>query len=282
MLFRKLLRGESIVWPIHRPEPSFKDLFLLAFISAIPPQNVKHLQDVTKQKLEAKLISTKFRIYLQTPYSYHQIRRYIDENNLEGFTCMLPEDKMLRAVIRGLPIDMPPTEIIADLVVLAFAVKGCHNMQSRKTGQPMPLFMLSMGGTEKHKTIFKAVTSIGFVHRIAKEKEKKLNAKKNIHIVPEPPKVNFWEQLAKTAAQRQQPTPTGQPKPVNPPAASTSSLNQNNSPDFNPDIFDKLKNPAVQETFELLEQFIVIATTIPTKYGHLRVFSKLFEDELQI
>ncbi|GFX82140.1 hypothetical protein TNCV_2707701 [Trichonephila clavipes] len=40
MLFRKLLRGESIAWPIHRPEPSFKDLFFLAFISASRPQNV--------------------------------------------------------------------------------------------------------------------------------------------------------------------------------------------------------------------------------------------------
>ncbi|GFT32159.1 retrovirus-related Pol polyprotein from transposon 17.6 [Trichonephila clavipes] len=41
MLFRKLLRGESIAWPIHRPEPSFKGMFLLAFISASRPQNVK-------------------------------------------------------------------------------------------------------------------------------------------------------------------------------------------------------------------------------------------------
>ncbi|GFU71320.1 hypothetical protein TNCV_3783051 [Trichonephila clavipes] len=40
MLFRKLLRGESIAWPIHRSEPSFKDLFLLAFISASQPQKV--------------------------------------------------------------------------------------------------------------------------------------------------------------------------------------------------------------------------------------------------
>ncbi|GFY55896.1 hypothetical protein TNIN_358511 [Trichonephila inaurata madagascariensis] len=219
---------------------------------------------------------------------------------------------------------MPPTEIISDLAAQGFAIEECHNMQSRKTGQPMPLFMLSMERMEKYKTIFKAVTSINFVkvvveekvlttpdcpkpinekpkcclcegvhpanflgcpkiprHRIAEEKEKKLNAKKNIHIVPEPLKVNFWEKRAKTAAQHQQSTPTGQPKLANPPAASTSSSNQNNSPDFTPDIFDEL-NPAVQETFKLLEQFIVIATTIPTKYSRLWAFSKLFKDELQI
>ncbi|GFY07953.1 transposable element Tcb2 transposase [Trichonephila clavipes] len=51
MLFRKLLRGKSIAWPIHRPEPSFKDLFLLAYISASHPQNVKgEILDSEEQK----------------------------------------------------------------------------------------------------------------------------------------------------------------------------------------------------------------------------------------
>ncbi|GFT59761.1 hypothetical protein TNCV_4783251 [Trichonephila clavipes] len=79
----------------------------------VPPINIdnvqnqaallQHLQTITKQKLEAKLIGTKFRIYPKTPYAYHQIRRYIEENSLESHTYMLPEDKLLRAVIRGLP-----------------------------------------------------------------------------------------------------------------------------------------------------------------------------------
>ncbi|GFY42224.1 RNA-directed DNA polymerase from mobile element jockey [Trichonephila inaurata madagascariensis] len=119
-------------------------------------------------------------------------------------------------------------------------------------------------------------------HRIVEEKEKKLKSKKKIHVVPEPPKVNFWEERAKTATQRQQPTSTDQPKPKIPPAASTSSSKQSNSPDFTPDIFNELKNPAVQETFELLEQFLEIATTIPTKYGRLTAFRNMFKDELKI
>ncbi|GFW58917.1 nucleic-acid-binding protein from transposon X-element [Trichonephila clavipes] len=139
----------------------------------VPPINIdnvknqaallQHLQTITKQKLEAKLIGTKFRIYPKTPYAYHQIRRYIEENSLESHTYMLPEDKLLRAVIRCLPTDMSPTQIIADLETQGFHVKDCHNMQSKKTGQPMPLFMLSMESNEAHKKIFKAVTSIGFV-----------------------------------------------------------------------------------------------------------------------
>ncbi|GFS64145.1 hypothetical protein TNCV_3945121 [Trichonephila clavipes] len=59
----------------------------------VPPINIdnvknqaallQHLQTITKQKLEAKLIGTKFHIYPKTPYAYHQIRRYIEENSLD-------------------------------------------------------------------------------------------------------------------------------------------------------------------------------------------------------
>ncbi|GFX36924.1 hypothetical protein TNCV_1174261 [Trichonephila clavipes] len=68
---------------------------------------LKHLQDITKQKLQAQLLGTRMKIFLQTPYAYHTIRRYVDENQLESHTFMLPEEKKLRAVIRGLPIVIP-------------------------------------------------------------------------------------------------------------------------------------------------------------------------------
>ncbi|GFW85350.1 nucleic-acid-binding protein from transposon X-element [Trichonephila clavipes] len=304
----------------------------------VPPINIdnvenqaallQHLQNITKQKLEAKLIGTKFRIYPKTPYAYHQIRRYIEENSLESHTYMLPEDKLLRAVIRGLPTDMSPTQNIADLETQGFHIKDCHNMQSKKTGQPMPLFMLSMERNEEHKKIFQSVTSIGFIkcqvealrkntahpsaldardfftqantapehlehpanylncpknprHRIAEEKEKKKQQKKPAYITPEPPKVNFWEQRAKTAAQRQQSTSTNQQKQEKPPTASTSQPKQNNNPESISDIFDELKNPVVQETFDLLEEFIRIATTIPTRFGRLRAINQLYVINLQ-
>ncbi|GFW56158.1 probable RNA-directed DNA polymerase from transposon X-element [Trichonephila clavipes] len=270
---------------------------------------------------------------------------------------MLPEDKLLRAVIRGLPTDMSPTQIIADLESQGFHIKDCHNMQSKKTGQPMPLFMLSMERNEEHKKIFQTVTSIGFIkcqvealrkkygppqcfrcqgffhsskyctrtprcvkcaknhlakdctkaidekpkcclcegehpanylncpknprHRIAEEKEKKKTTKKPAYITPEPPKVNFWEQRAKTAAQRQQSTSTNQQKQEKTPTASTSQPKQNNNPETISDIFDELKNPAVQETFDLLEEFIKIATTISTRYGRLRALNQLYVINLQ-
>ncbi|GFW03527.1 hypothetical protein TNCV_3020391 [Trichonephila clavipes] len=69
---------------------------------------LKHLQDLTNLKLEAKRIGTKLRIYPQTAFAYPRIRKYVDDNSLESYTYILSEDKKLRLVIRGLPTDMPP------------------------------------------------------------------------------------------------------------------------------------------------------------------------------
>ncbi|GFR21260.1 hypothetical protein TNCT_84131 [Trichonephila clavata] len=46
---------------------------------------------------------------------------------------------------------MPPMEIISDLATQGFQIEECHNMVSRKTGEPMPLFMLSMEISKKQK-----------------------------------------------------------------------------------------------------------------------------------
>ncbi|GFW40576.1 hypothetical protein TNCV_4824121 [Trichonephila clavipes] len=60
---------------------------------------LKHLRDLTNLKLESKLIGTKLRIYPQTAFAYHRIRKYVNENSLESYTYILPEDKKLRLVM---------------------------------------------------------------------------------------------------------------------------------------------------------------------------------------
>ncbi|GFT94196.1 nucleic-acid-binding protein from transposon X-element [Trichonephila clavipes] len=105
----------------------------------------KHLQDLTKLKLEAKLIGSKLRIFPQTAYAYHLIRKYVEENSLESYTYILPEEKKLRLVIRGLPTDMSPIEIIESLAGKNITVNECHIMTSKKTGKDMPLLRPKYG-----------------------------------------------------------------------------------------------------------------------------------------
>ncbi|GFQ66885.1 hypothetical protein TNCT_308211 [Trichonephila clavata] len=90
---------------------------------------------------------------------------------------------------------------------------------------------------------------------------------------PAPPKTNFWEGRRKTTTPQQQPNSNSAKKS---PQASSSTTEPNE------DFLNQLKSPAVQETFELLEEFIRIATTIPTKYGRLLAIQKLLKDEITI
>ncbi|GFT88164.1 nucleic-acid-binding protein from transposon X-element [Trichonephila clavipes] len=123
---------------------------------------LKHLQGLTNLKLEAKLLGTKLRIYPQTAYAYHLIRKYVEENQLESFTYILPEDKKLRLVIRGLPTDMSPVEIIGSLAEQDISVNECHIMTSKKTGKEMPLFLITMDKTEQNRAAYH-VTNIGYM-----------------------------------------------------------------------------------------------------------------------
>ncbi|GFY32579.1 hypothetical protein TNCV_673341 [Trichonephila clavipes] len=59
---------------------------------------LKHLQNLTKLKLEAKLICTKLRNYPRTAYAYHRIRKCIHESSLEVNTYMLPEDTLRKGL----------------------------------------------------------------------------------------------------------------------------------------------------------------------------------------
>ncbi|GFT59760.1 hypothetical protein TNCV_4783241 [Trichonephila clavipes] len=69
-------------------------------------------------------------------------------------------------------------------------------------------------------------------------------------------------------------------QPTKTPTTTTSPSKQSNNPETISDIFEELKNPAVQETFELLEEFIKIATTIPTRFGRLRAIHQLCKTKL--
>ncbi|GFY65613.1 hypothetical protein TNIN_224381 [Trichonephila inaurata madagascariensis] len=69
-------------------------------------------------------------------YSYHTIRRYINDNNLEGYTFMLQEEKKLRTVITGLPTDRDPAQIMAELKGHNIQVEECHNMITGNLGCP--------------------------------------------------------------------------------------------------------------------------------------------------
>ncbi|GFS77058.1 nucleic-acid-binding protein from transposon X-element [Nephila pilipes] len=110
-----------------------------------PATLLKKLQEVTKIKLTAKLTGTSLKVFLQTAHAYHIVCRYADENKPQGHTYMLPEEKKLRAVIRG---------IAEELRLKVFLVHQIYIMTNKSTGAPMPLFLTILDKNEQNQKIF--------------------------------------------------------------------------------------------------------------------------------
>ncbi|GFY46408.1 hypothetical protein TNIN_380311 [Trichonephila inaurata madagascariensis] len=99
---------------------------------------LKKLQTITKEDFMGRVIGKGLRVYPKTPQAYHTIRSYIDKKKLEAYTYQLSEEKELKAVIRGMPSDMPPQQIVDALLELGITVNDCHVRANRKTGLTMP------------------------------------------------------------------------------------------------------------------------------------------------
>ncbi|GFT78221.1 nucleic-acid-binding protein from transposon X-element [Trichonephila clavipes] len=117
-------------------------------------QLLKKLQDITKQKKRGKITGKGLGVYPETPEAYHTIRRYVDAEKLESFTYQLDEEKDLKAVIRGMRSDTPAQEIIDNLRTYGITVNVCHAMTSRKTGKPLPLFLVILPRSDLNINIF--------------------------------------------------------------------------------------------------------------------------------
>ncbi|GFW18319.1 nucleic-acid-binding protein from transposon X-element [Trichonephila clavipes] len=117
-------------------------------------QLLKKLQAITKQKMRGKIIGKGLRVYPETPEAYQAIRRYVDAEKLESFIHQLDGEKDLKAVIRGMPSNTPPQEIIDDLLTYGITVNVCHAMANRKTGMPMPLFLVILPRSDINRNIF--------------------------------------------------------------------------------------------------------------------------------
>ncbi|GFW98354.1 nucleic-acid-binding protein from transposon X-element [Trichonephila clavipes] len=61
-----------------------------------------------------------------------------------------------------MPSDMPPQQIIEGLAELGLTINDCHVMINRKTGLPMPLFLLSLPKNEPNKDVYN-VTEICYM-----------------------------------------------------------------------------------------------------------------------
>ncbi|GFW17263.1 RNA-directed DNA polymerase from mobile element jockey [Trichonephila clavipes] len=257
---------------------------------------LKHLREITKLKFQAQLLGTRMKIFPQTPYVYHTIRRHINENNLEGHTFMLPEEKKLRTVVRGLPIDTDPLDIISELKSPNVNVEECYNMINRKLGAPMPLFVIICTMSENNRGLHK-IPELNNVKIKIEILRKKYGPPQCDHLskdckktLDEPPKCCHCDGDHPASYLQCPKNPQNKPKKekgklsqnqreifefppppaVNPePIPSTSQSPQQPGTQTSPDLFIQLRDPEVVDLFQGLQDFIQIAKNHNTRSARL-------------
>ncbi|GFS62619.1 nucleic-acid-binding protein from transposon X-element [Nephila pilipes] len=123
---------------------------------------IKQLRDLTSGRITARVQGTGIKVFPQTTQAYQQVREFIDKFKLQSFTYQLPENKELRAVIRGLPETTPPGEIIQELKLRNISANSCQVMINRRTKLPMPLFLVTLDRNDENKCIYK-LGKLGYI-----------------------------------------------------------------------------------------------------------------------
>ncbi|GFT41247.1 hypothetical protein NPIL_487471 [Nephila pilipes] len=119
-----------------------------------------------------KISKTSLKIFLQTAYAYHMIQQYIDKQQLKALTYMLPEVKKIRAVIRGMLIDMPTEERAKELSEKNITVDEIQVMTNKRNGLPMRHFLTTLVKNEDNQKIYN-MTQLGYMKVKVKALQKK-------------------------------------------------------------------------------------------------------------
>ncbi|KAK9884915.1 hypothetical protein WA026_009152 [Henosepilachna vigintioctopunctata] len=93
---------------------------------------------------------------------YRGITRLFDSLQVEYHTYALPEEKPLKVVLRNLPFETLPEDILEDLRNQNLPAKTVSKMTNAQK-KPMPLFLVTLERTVEAKKIF----DIKFVNRLA-------------------------------------------------------------------------------------------------------------------
>ncbi|XP_018574046.1 uncharacterized protein LOC108913064 [Anoplophora glabripennis] len=104
-------------------------------------------RSLTNRKINytrARLTGEGIAIHPQTPDDYRCLTRVLADEGKEFHTFSLPSERLLRAVIRGLPDGISNEEIRSDLEVQGFKITSVFIMKSRRNKAPIPLVLVQV------------------------------------------------------------------------------------------------------------------------------------------
>ncbi|KFM83437.1 Nucleic-acid-binding protein from transposon X-element, partial [Stegodyphus mimosarum] len=128
-----------------------------------PNEFIENLRKQTEKDITGQIKGNKLHIFTPDPDSHRYVRKVITETDLKAHTYQLPDEKVLKIVIRGLSITTNPIQITQDLKDKGFDVKFITLLRNRKENKPMPLFLIHLAKTEENKAIHQ-LKRIGYLN----------------------------------------------------------------------------------------------------------------------
>ncbi|GIY40888.1 hypothetical protein CDAR_378451 [Caerostris darwini] len=102
-------------------------------------QLLEDLNHLTNEAVTGRVIGNKMKIFPPSAEAHRAIRREIsDERKLKSHTYLLPQEKQLKVVIRGLPNDFPTKEIEEFLMSEGFEVQFVTQLRHLKMDKSPP------------------------------------------------------------------------------------------------------------------------------------------------
>ncbi|KFM56520.1 Nucleic-acid-binding protein from transposon X-element, partial [Stegodyphus mimosarum] len=115
--------------------------------------NILHENNI---QFHGETIPTGIKVITQTPEEYRKIIHILKDKQVEHHSYILPEDRHLKVVLRGLTSNTLIEDIKSDLETLNYEIKEIKQMTRRRNGEvtKLPLFLISLPKNDKSKEIY--------------------------------------------------------------------------------------------------------------------------------
>jgi hypothetical protein len=112
------------------------------------------LGEIAVEPFEAKLIRQNFAIFLSTPADFRNVTRYLESSKTPFHTYRLEDEKLIRVVLRGVPLGVDTNEVQEELVSLGFNPTQVIRLKSASTKTELPLVLVSLPKETKSRDIY--------------------------------------------------------------------------------------------------------------------------------
>lgn len=88
-----------------------------------------------------KELIPKVRLQLHSPADFRKVQTVLRNGKITFTSFTLPEDRILKVVVRGIPTDISKDEVTAELELRGFTVKNVKRFDANS--RPLPTFVPS-------------------------------------------------------------------------------------------------------------------------------------------